>query len=224
VSHLPKEALTYETAISEFFLGLRGAGLMLSPLDLELVRRWERRGVPVPIVCRGLRRGLEAMLRERPPGAPAPRTLRAYRLAVEDEWRAYRSGRVGDAPGPPAEASAAARRLLAARSLVESSLAATRGARREAYRSASFALARASPAPATLAEVDAALQEADDALVRSWLAALPCPERTALGARCRLRAGARPPWTRPAAYRASLRAHLLDAAREAGLLCLRGSV
>jgi len=223
VSHLPSEALSYETVIAEYFLGLRGAGLMLSPLDVELVRRWERRGIPVAVVCRGLRQGLESALRDRPPGNPAPRTLRAYRLAVEDEWGAYRGGRVGDAPGPPTEASAAARRLLAARSLLESLARTARDARREAYRAAWVALASAAPI-VTLAEVDATLLAADEALVRGWLAALSRPERAALGPRCRLRAGDRPPWTRRAAYRATLRAHLLDAAREAGLLCLRGSV
>ena len=34
------------------FLGLRGAGLMVSPLDQELVAEWERRGLPVAVVCR----------------------------------------------------------------------------------------------------------------------------------------------------------------------------
>ncbi len=196
---------------------------MLSPLDLEQVRRWERRGLPVAVVCRGLRRGIEDALRDRPPCSPAPSALRAYRFAIEDEWRAYRSGRVGDTSAPPPEASAAARRLHAARALIESAGAAAHHALREAYRSAWRALADLGDAP-TLAEVDVALLAADDALVRSWLAALPRASRAALGRRCRLRAGARPPWMRRAAHRAALRAHLLDAAREAGLLCLRGSV
>jgi hypothetical protein len=224
LSHLPSEALSYETVVAEYFLGLRGTGLMLSPLDLEQVHRWERRGLPVAVVCRGLRRGIEDALRDRPPCSPAPSALRAYRFAVEDEWRAYRSGRVGDSSAPPDEASAAARRLHAARTLIGSAGAATHDALREAYRSAWRALADLGAAPPTLAEVEAALLAADDALVRAWLAALPRASRAALGRRCRLRAGARPPWMRRAAHRAALRAHLLDAAREAGLLCLRGSV
>ena len=223
MSHLPSEALSYETVVAEYFLGLRGTGLMLSPLDLEQVHGWERRGLPVAVVCRGLRRGIEDALRDRPPSSPAPSALRAYRFAVEDEWRAYRSGRVGDTSAPPDEASVAARRLHAARALIGSAGAAAHDALREAYRSAWRALADLGAAP-TLAEVDAALLAADDALVRAWLAALPRASRATLGRRCRLRAGARPPWMRRAAHRAALRAHLLDAAREAGLLCLRGSV
>ncbi|HEY6097845.1 MAG TPA: hypothetical protein VIW03_00350, partial [Anaeromyxobacter sp.] len=86
MSSLPASALSYHAVVSEYFLGLRGAGLMISPLDAELVAEWERRGVPVAVVCRGLRRGLERAAEERPPGAPPPRSIRALRLAVEDEW------------------------------------------------------------------------------------------------------------------------------------------
>ncbi|HEX8907708.1 MAG TPA: hypothetical protein VF805_00815, partial [Anaeromyxobacteraceae bacterium] len=111
MSELPRAALTYETVIAEYFLGLRGGGLMLSPLDLEQVRAWERRGLPVAVVCRGLKRGLERALQERAEGSPPPRALRAYRRSVEDEWRAYRGGRVGDAPAPPEEATVASGRL-----------------------------------------------------------------------------------------------------------------
>ncbi len=219
MSELPRAALTYETVIAEYFLGLRGGGLMLSPLDLEQVRAWERRGLPVAVVCRGLKRGLEKALQERAEGSPPPRALRAYRRSVEDEWRAYRGGRVGDAPAPPEEATVAAGRLRAARALLEA-------APRHGPMGAGLDRARRAleACPATLAEVDAALEAAEAALLRGWLTALPRPARAALGPRCRLLAGDRPPWTRPAAYRQALRAHLVDAAREAGLLRLAASV
>lgn len=220
MSELPSSALCYETVVSEYFLGLRGAGLMLSPLDLEQVRSWERRGVPVPVVCRGLRRGLEDALRERPPGSRAPRALRAYRLCVEDEWRAYRGQRVGDSPAPPDEAAVAGHRLAAARALVAGARPA--GPLAAAHRAVARALAGADATD--LAAVERALLEADAELLRGWLTSLPRSRRAALGPRCRLLAGDRPAWTRRAAYRAALRAHLLDAAREAGLLCLRRSV
>ncbi len=220
MSELPSSALCYEIVVSEYFLGLRGAGLMLSPLDLDEVRSWERRGIPMPVVCRGLRRGLEDALRERPAGSPAPRALRAYRLCVEDEWRAYRGQRVGESPAPPDEAAVAERRLAAARALLAG--AAPEGPLAAAHRVAARALAGARPTD--LAAVEVALAQADAELLRGWLGSLPRPTRAALGPRCRLLAGDRPVWTRRAAYRAALRAHLLDAAREAGLLCLRGSV
>lgn len=222
MSDLPGDGLDYQVVVAEYFLGLRGVGLMLSPLDQELLGEWERRGVPVAVVCRGLRRGVED-LAER--GAGRPRSLRALRLAVEDEWRAYAHGRVGEAPAPPAEDGAAEARLARAREVLA---AAGRGApaeRRPAYREAWRALDGAAAAVGSpLERVEAALADADARLVAAWLAGLPAPERRALGARIRLRAGPRGHGTSRRAHREALRAHLADLAAEAGLTRLRGSV
>lgn len=224
MSELPAGSLTYETVVTEYFLALRGTGLMLSPLDSDQICEWERRGLPIAVVCRGLRRGVE-QARGRPdrPDVSIPRSLRAYRLSVEDEWRAYRSGRVGEAGSRPDESAAAALRLQAARALIDSAISAARGPRRDAYTRAAGSLAQLREPPMLL-ELEAALDRADECIVRAWLGELSLPERTALGARCRLRTGPRLPTTRPASHRDALRAHLFDAAREAGLLRLRGSV
>ena len=50
MSLIPAGELSYAALVSEFFLQLRGTGLLLSPLDLELVAEWERRGVPASVV------------------------------------------------------------------------------------------------------------------------------------------------------------------------------
>jgi len=221
VSRIPAEALSYQATVGEFFLQLRGSGLLLSPLDQELLAEWERRGLPVAVVCRGLRQGFEALAGERGPGAPPPRSLRMLRGFVEEEWRAYRHGRVGEAPPPGREAEAATARLAAARARLEEGVAASRGGRAEAYRRAAAGLPRSAGA---LAEVEAALRDADDLLLHAWLASLPPPERSALGPRCRLLAGPRARRARRAAYRETLRSHLFDAARRAGILCLHGTV
>ena len=223
MSDLPPDALDYQTVVAEYFLGLRGAGLMLSPLDQEAVAEWERRGLPVAVVCRGLRRGLEDLAERR---AAAPRSIRAVRLAVEDEWRAYRDARVGDAPPPPLEERAAEGRLAAARDLLaDAGRCAAEGARRDGYRAAWRALAAAGAHPGSpLERVEAALAAADARIVSAWLHALPPPERRALGPRVRLLAGPRARGASPRAYRDALRAHLADLARAAGLTCLRGSV
>lgn len=223
MSDLPPDALSYQAVVAEYFLGLRGAGLMISPLDQELVAEWERRGLPVAVVCRGLRQGLETMVEQRAPGATLPRSMRALRFAVEDEWNAYQRQRVGDAPPPPAEASAAEARLEAARALLGDAGRGATGARRDGYREAWRALT-GDYAGTPLERVEAAIAQADARILAAWLGSLPRPERAALGPRLMLLAGPRRRGERPRAYREALRARLLEAAREAGLTCLRGSV
>ncbi|HEY7725821.1 MAG TPA: hypothetical protein VH880_10830, partial [Anaeromyxobacteraceae bacterium] len=203
MSDLPAGALSYSALVAEYFLGLRGSGLMLSPLDEELVAAWERRGIPVPVVCRGLKAAHAALLAERAPGSPPPRALRAYAFGVEQEWKAVRPGRVGSSPPPPPEDQAAARRLEGARALLEDLGRSADGPRREAYRGAWRALAAAEREMGrpTLAGVEAALAAADRALFRAFVDGLPRPARAALGARLRLRAGARPPTCARRAWR-----------------------
>jgi len=222
VSDLPAEALDYQAVVAEYFLALKGAGLMISPLDQDVVADWERRGLPVAIVCRGLRRGLDDLAERR---AGSPRSIRALRFAVDDEWRAYQHGRVGDAPAPPGEETAAEARLARARDLVADSGRAADAERREGYRAAWRALAAAAAHPGSpLERVEAALAAADARILAAWLHALPPPERRALGPRIRLLTGGRRPGGSRRAYREALRAHLADLARSAGLTCLRGSV
>jgi hypothetical protein len=223
VSEVAPESLDYALVVAEYFLGLRGAGLLLSPLDQELVSEWERRGLPASVVCRGLRHGVEHLAAE---GAPRPpRSLRALRGFVEEEWRGYRSGRVGEAPAPPGEAEAALRRLEAARERLAEAGRGAAAERREAYRAAWRALEAAEAYPGSpLQRAGAAIADADARLLATWLRGLPRPERAALGARVRLLTGARHRGTSRRAHRETLRAHLLDLALAAGLTPLRGSV
>ena len=221
MSLIPAGELSYAALVSEFFLQLRGTGLLLSPLDLELVAEWERRGVPASVVCRGMRRGWDDLVRDRPPGAAPPRSLRALRGFVEEEWRAYRDGRVGDGGARGPEADAARARLAAARAALAGSAEATAGERRDAYRAAAATLPDDA---ASLQDLEVALRAADDLLLHRWILSLPRPERAALGPRCRLLAGDRTRRARRSAYRETLRTHLFEAARRAGILCLRGTV
>jgi hypothetical protein len=221
VSLIPAGELTYTALVSEFFLQLRGSGLLLSPLDLELVAEWERRGLPSAVVCRGMRRGWDELAAVRAPGAAPPRSLRALRGFVEEEWRAYRDGRVGDGGAPGSEADAAASRLASARERLAGAEGASAGERRSAYRAAAALLPAA---VGSLHELEQALARADDLLLHRWIVSLPRPERAALGPRCRLLAGERTRRARRSAYRETLRTHLFEAARRAGILCLRGTV
>jgi hypothetical protein len=223
MSDLAPGALSYQTVVAEYFLGLRGAGLMISPLDQALVAEWEQRGLPVAVVCRGLRRGLEELMEKRAPGAGAPRSLRALRFAVEDEWNAWQERSVGQAPAPPIEETAAEARLVAARARLAEAGRQAEGTWRAGYREAWHALAgdyHGTP----LERVEAAVTAADARLLATWLGSLERPRRAALGPRLRLVAGPRPRGASRRAWRETLRTHLLEAAREAGLTCLRGSV
>jgi hypothetical protein len=176
----------------------------------------------VAIVCRGLRRGLEDLAERR---AGSPRSIRALRFAVEDEWRAYQQARVGDAPPPPGEGPAAEARLAAARGLLADAGRGAEEGRREGYRAAWRALAAAEAhAGSPLERVEAALAAADARILVAWLRGLPPPERRALGPRVRLLAGPRCRGSSPRSYQETLRSHLADLARAAGLTCLRGSV
>ena len=220
MSEIPAEHLSYQAVVAEYWLHLRGAGLMISPLDAEQIHDWERRGLPLAVVCRGLKRGVEEWAEGRP-GASPPRSLRAVRFAVEGEWRAYRQGRVGSSPAPGGEAEAARARLEAARAHLAEAARTASGPLAEAYLAALRTLPESSP---TVAGAEAALRAADDRLLAAWLRSLPRPERSALGLRVRLLAGDRPRRARPAAWRETLRSHLFDAACRAGLTCLRGTV
>jgi hypothetical protein len=223
MSDLAPGALSYQTVVAEYVLGLRGAGLMISPLDQALVAEWEERGLPVAVVCRGLRRGLEELMEKRAPGAGAPRSLRALRFAVEDEWNAWQQRSVGSSPAPPVEEAAAEARLSAARARLADAGRRADGAWRAGYREAWQALSgdyHGTP----LERVEAAVVAADARLLATWLGSLERPRRASLGPRLKLVAGPRPRGSSRRAWRETLRAHLLEAAREAGLTCLRGSV
>ena len=223
MSDLAPGDLTYQLVVAECVLGLCGKGLMLSPLDRELAAEWERRGLPLAVVLRGLRHGMEDALLRRAPGAGPPRSLRALRFAVEDEWKAFTSRAVGDAPPPPNETGAAAVRLAAARQRLGAAGTGAPAAWRDGYRAALEALGAAYPGSG-LERAEAAIAAADARLLEAWLASLDRPRRAALGSRLALRAGPRPRGASRRAHRQALRLHLLDAAREAGLTCLRGSV
>jgi hypothetical protein len=119
----------------------------------------------------------------------------------------------------------AERRVDAARAFLARAASGSPGAA-AAYRACGAALEAALGGARAVAldDVERAFARADAALLRAWLGALSRPERAALGRRIALRAGPRRPAVRRSSHRESLRAHLLDGARQAGLLCLRGTV
>ncbi|MHB1845214.1 MAG: hypothetical protein ACYCWW_10315 [Deltaproteobacteria bacterium] len=101
MSLLPADEIGYLDYVGEFFLAQKGSGLVLSPLDVELVRRFEGEGVPFEVLCRGIARAFEARRRHEKPRTPQL-SLRACRRSIDAEVRRFRAGAVrGGEPVPP---------------------------------------------------------------------------------------------------------------------------
>lgn len=99
MSLLPPEA-SFEELVQDCFAAFRGAGLMLSALDMELVARWRESGVPYEVVARGIRKAAEKAVWDARPGEPALRSLRACKRAVEVEIEKHRARSVGQGEKP----------------------------------------------------------------------------------------------------------------------------
>jgi hypothetical protein len=100
MSLLP-EGASFEERVQDYFLAVRGAGLMLSALDTELLTSWAREGVPFEVVARGIARSGEKALWDARPGEPVLRSLRSCQRQVEAEIKKYRqrSAGAGQRPG-----------------------------------------------------------------------------------------------------------------------------
>jgi hypothetical protein len=94
MSLLPESA-SFEELVQDYFLAIRGSGLMLSALDVELLTSWAEQGVPFEVVARGIARSAEKALWDARPGEPVLRSLRACRKQVEAEIKKHRERTAG---------------------------------------------------------------------------------------------------------------------------------
>src|SRR4051812_3963668 len=94
MSLLPESA-SFEELVQDYFLAMRGSGLMLSALDTELLTSWAEQGVPFEVVARGIARSAEKALWDARPGEPVLRSLRACRRQVEAEIKKHRERSAG---------------------------------------------------------------------------------------------------------------------------------
>jgi hypothetical protein len=119
MSLLPPQA-SFEELVQDCYLAYRGAGLMLSPLDQELLTAWAGLGVPFEVVARGIRQAAEAALFDARPGEPALRSLRSCRRAVEGQIKRHlgRSAGAGEEPAPKPTVPAFIKRLRKLRGLI----------------------------------------------------------------------------------------------------------
>jgi hypothetical protein len=99
MSLLP-EGASFEELVQDYFLAVRGTGLMLSALDTELLTSWAREGVPFEVVARGIKRSAEKALWDTRPGEPVLRSLRACQRQVASEIKQYRQRSAGSGENP----------------------------------------------------------------------------------------------------------------------------
>jgi len=102
MSLLPESA-SFEEQVQDYFLAIRGSGLMLSALDAALLSEWSAQGVPVEVVARGIARAAEKALWDARPGEPILRSLRSCRRPVEAEIRRYLTASAGQGAAAPLE-------------------------------------------------------------------------------------------------------------------------
>lgn len=68
----------YYTEIEEYFWRKRGAHLLVSPLDWAIVETWQKAGIPLPAVLKGIDRAFESWGRSRRGTAGRPLKSLAY--------------------------------------------------------------------------------------------------------------------------------------------------
>jgi hypothetical protein len=71
----------YFTEIEEYFWRKRGAHLLVSPLDWAIVETWQKAGVPLPAVLKGIDRAFESWARSR--RAAGGRQLKSLAYCVD---------------------------------------------------------------------------------------------------------------------------------------------
>ncbi len=79
----------YLAEVEEFFIAAIRKGLMLRAHDVDVVRDWEARGVPLDVVRRGIATGIHRFLEGSDPTSPVPPSLKYYRTFVEAEFERY---------------------------------------------------------------------------------------------------------------------------------------
>jgi len=80
---------SYIEEVEYLFLSAVRKGMCLRASDLEIVRDWNSRNVPIEIVSRGIVNGIRKFLAEAEPSAPLPAALKYYRTSVEREFEIY---------------------------------------------------------------------------------------------------------------------------------------
>lgn len=75
---MPLNYFNYFTEVEEYFWRKRGAHILVSPLDWAIVETWQKAGIPLEAVLRGIDRAFESWQRSRRGAAGRPMKSLAY--------------------------------------------------------------------------------------------------------------------------------------------------
>jgi hypothetical protein len=96
----------YFTEIEEYFWRKRGAHLLVSPLDWAIVETWQKAGIPLPAVLKGIDRAFESYQRSR--RGAGGRQLKSLAYCVEAVLDAAAQGQEAAAGSGPQTKTATA--------------------------------------------------------------------------------------------------------------------
>lgn len=92
----------YFTEIEEYFWRKRGAHILVSPLDWAIVESWQKAGIPLEAVLRGIDRAFESYQRSRRGQSGRPLKSLVYCVdAVLEAAEQMREAAAGSAPSAP---------------------------------------------------------------------------------------------------------------------------
>ncbi len=101
----PFNYFNYFTEIEEYFWRKRGAHLLVSPLDWAIVETWQKAGIPLPAVLKGIDRAFESYQRSR--RGASGRQLKTLAYCVDAVLEAAEEEKEASAGSGPATQTAA---------------------------------------------------------------------------------------------------------------------
>ena len=95
LSLINRNNLNYLYCVEQYFLSLTGSGVALSPIDYQAIKSWEKKGIPLNIVCAGIKRGIESFRKTHGLYNSLPRSIKYCEGLVEEEFLKYKRLKVG---------------------------------------------------------------------------------------------------------------------------------
>ena len=89
MSLINREHLNYFTAVEHYFMSFTKKGVLLSSLDYHLIKSWEEKGIPLFVVCKGIKKSLTSFIQSRRNYDSLPKSIKYCQKAIEEEYMVY---------------------------------------------------------------------------------------------------------------------------------------